>query len=235
VLLAEPPVDLDADEVPWARHTSTWLKRVTNWALDLLAEESDPYLAARYETGSRYGEQFAGLPPYHEEAANERRNRALKRMLLSGVLWGANWVQPAAAWLRANVKVNTPAARRLFKRGAKTTGGLAGAAAVAALIAYFLQHKAGPAPTGVLQGSPLSPLLANIYLHTFDCLMLRRRHHLVRYADDWLILCASQSTAEKAYNDAVIALARLDLKINREKTHIRSPDEPFNWLGIAVK
>jgi retron-type reverse transcriptase len=86
-----------------------------------------------------------------------------------------------------------------------------------------------------LQGSPLSPLLANIYLHPFDVMMLRRKHRLVRFADDWVILCPNQEAAEAAYNDALAALARLRLKVNPEKTRILRPGERLEWLGAIVK
>jgi len=42
---------------------------------------------------------------------------------------------------------------------------VAGLAVAGAAAAYYLYQKAGPAPAGVMQGSPLSPLLANIYLN----------------------------------------------------------------------
>ena len=46
---------------------------------------------------------------------------------------------------------------------------------------------------GSPQGGVISPLLANIYLDEFDQEMKRRQHRIVRYADDILILCCSDS------------------------------------------
>lgn len=47
--------------------------------------------------------------------------------------------------------------------------------------------------SGTPQGAVLSPLLANIYLHPLDKLMTEQELKMVRYADDFVILCQSQS------------------------------------------
>jgi len=65
--------------------------------------------------------------------------------------------------------------------------------------------------------------------------MQRKQHHLVRFADDWVVLCPDQGASEQAFNEAVETLARLRLKINREKTYLRSPDEAFEWLGMPIR
>jgi retron-type reverse transcriptase len=115
------------------------------------------------------------------------------------------------------------------------TGGLAGLTAVAAVAAYMLNRKAGPSPAGVLQGSPLSPLLANVYLHPFDMQLTSAGHQMARFADDWVILCQTQEKAELAYNDALRSLGRLHLKANFDKTHILPPDQHLEWLGSVIK
>ncbi|MFA5925043.1 MAG: reverse transcriptase domain-containing protein [Methylococcaceae bacterium] len=56
----------------------------------------------------------------------------------------------------------------------------------------FVLHK------GVAQGSPLAPLLSNLYLHHLDEALLDNNLCLVRFADDFLILCKSQNRAEQA-------------------------------------
>lgn len=58
--------------------------------------------------------------------------------------------------------------------------------------------KLRPRRRGVPQGSPVSPLLANLYLHPLDCAVTGADHTLVRYADDFLILCRSRVEAESA-------------------------------------
>jgi RNA-directed DNA polymerase len=236
IIQAGPPNDSAEEPANWFDQTSQFIKRSTTWALDVFAEDHGPYAAARFETLEGNLGNVPGTQD-RDEIVEGMRRKALKQMLMSGLLWGASWSRPVLTRLSGAIKMgsNTPAGRRLLKRGAMTTGGLAGIAALAGATSYLLQRKAGPVPAGVLQGSPLSPLLANIYLHPFDQRMLRRRHRLVRYADDWLVLCSSRESAEVAYNDAVAYLARLDLKINRDKTHIRAPEELFQWLGISVK
>jgi hypothetical protein len=130
--------------------------------------------------------------------------------------------------------LKTPAGRRLLKNGALATGGLAGLAAVGAVAAYALHQKAGPAPVGALQGSPLSPLFANIYLHGFDVMLTKRGHHLVRYADDWVMACATQAEAQAAYYDALRALNKLHLKVNPAKTRVVGPEAKVEWLGAVI-
>ena len=49
---------------------------------------------------------------------------------------------------------------------------------------------------GVLQGGPLSPLLANIYLDVLDKELEKRGHIFVRYADDLNIFCKSKASAK---------------------------------------
>lgn len=108
------------------------------------------------------------------------------------------------------------------------------AVAGAAVAGYLLCNRSAPARRGILQGSPLSPLLANVYLHPFDRKLSRKGYHLVRYADDWLLLTGTEDQALQGYNDAVIALAGLRLRINDQKTSVISPQEDFTWLGKDV-
>jgi RNA-directed DNA polymerase len=60
--------------------------------------------------------------------------------------------------------------------------------------------------TGVPQGSGLSPLLSNLYLHPFDHVMAQAGYTNVRYCDDFVILCRTQAEAEAA----LAASTRLD-------------------------
>lgn len=109
--------------------------------------------------------------------------------------------------------------------------GLAGAAAIGAVTAWAMRCYAGPSPTGIIQGSPLSPLLANVYLHPFDRWMQKRRHHLVRYADDFVVLAPDEPQAEAGYNDSLFGLHKLQLAVNRQKMRIVRPGEPWEFLG----
>ncbi|MGH8553485.1 MAG: group II intron reverse transcriptase/maturase [Methylococcales bacterium] len=85
---------------------------------------------------------------------------------------------------------------------------------------------------GVPQGSPLSPLLSNLYLDHLDDSLLKRDLRLVRFADDFLILCKSQSRAEDALEITEEVLDRLKLKINRDKTSVLDFNRGFRFLGV---
>ena len=54
-----------------------------------------------------------------------------------------------------------------------------------------------PTETGTPQGAVISPLLANIYLNPLDQLMVQQGRQMVRYADDFVILCQSQEEAQE--------------------------------------
>lgn len=88
-----------------------------------------------------------------------------------------------------------------------------------------------PARAGASQGSVLSPMLSNIYLHDFDQQLIRQGYHLVRYADDLVILCRRKQEAHQAYKDAGRALKHLRLELHPEKTQIVHFDEGFKFLG----
>lgn len=83
---------------------------------------------------------------------------------------------------------------------------------------------------GIPQGSAISPLLANLYLDEFDE-ALNDNFKLVRYADDFVILCKSIQHAESALEDVKEALANLKLNVKESKTNIVSFDDGFNYLG----
>jgi len=91
-------------------------------------------------------------------------------------------------------------------------------------------------PLGTPQGGVISPLLANIYLDALDRLWVKqnlgdRQHdaHLIRYADDFVILCARNP--EKYLGIAKQRLDRLGLTLNSEKTKIKHVREGFDFLG----
>lgn len=88
---------------------------------------------------------------------------------------------------------------------------------------------------GSPQGGVVSPLIANIYLDAFDQEMRRRGHRIVRYADDILILCRSQSAAHHARQVATDILeGALLLKVNTEKTHVTWASRGVKFLGVEI-
>lgn len=84
---------------------------------------------------------------------------------------------------------------------------------------------------GLPQGCPISPMLANLYLDKFDERMEQEGFKLVRFADDFLILCKSKPKAEAALQLSESALAELKLQLNNEKTRITTFAEGFKYLG----
>jgi group II intron reverse transcriptase/maturase len=99
------------------------------------------------------------------------------------------------------------------------------------LVAAWLDASTHTPGLGVAQGAPLSPLLANIYLHPFDVAMIHAGHALVRYADDFVVLCHSRQEAQVALDDAADVLAGLGLTLNQEKTRLAPFGPGFTFLG----
>lgn len=64
---------------------------------------------------------------------------------------------------------------------------------------------------GIPQGNALSPLLANIFLSKFDQRMIKERIKMIRYADDFIIMCKTKAKAKAAYD---IAIDELETKLN---------------------
>ena len=90
-----------------------------------------------------------------------------------------------------------------------------------------------PTELGTPQGGPLSPLLANVYLHRFDERMVQAGVGLVRYADDFVLFAKSESEATAALTLAQEVLeGELGLRLHPEKTPVRSVAEGFEFLGF---
>jgi RNA-directed DNA polymerase len=91
---------------------------------------------------------------------------------------------------------------------------------------------------GTPQGSPISPLLANIALHVLDQAWQasgQRLGVLVKYADDLVVLCATREQAEQAHELVAAVLDTLGLRLHPEKTRIAHLDrgaEGFDFLGF---
>ncbi len=91
---------------------------------------------------------------------------------------------------------------------------------------------------GTPQGSPVSPLLANIALHVLDEAWVGggwRLGTLVRYCDDFVVVCPTEERAVAARDLAAATLAGLGLRLHPDKTRIvclRHGDEGFDFLGF---
>lgn len=86
---------------------------------------------------------------------------------------------------------------------------------------------------GTPQGSPLSPILANIYLAEFDR-AIDRKYKIIRYADDVVILTKSKEEAEDAKEDVKKELADIGLKMKDSKTRVAYISEGWNFLGYEI-
>jgi CRISPR-associated protein Cas1 len=85
---------------------------------------------------------------------------------------------------------------------------------------------------GIPQGSPISPLLSNLYLDSFDEALLGAKQKLVRFADDFVILCKDKDDAEDALELTEDTLEKLRLCLNPDKTRITHFDHGFRYLGV---
>jgi RNA-directed DNA polymerase len=91
---------------------------------------------------------------------------------------------------------------------------------------------------GTPQGAVISPLLANIYLHPLDELMATHGYRMVRYADDFVVLCKSREEA-----DAALAIIRAwvdanGLRLHPGKTHVGNclvKGQGFEFLGYQFE
>jgi RNA-directed DNA polymerase len=91
-----------------------------------------------------------------------------------------------------------------------------------------------PTESGTPQGAVISPLLSNIYLDPLDWLMAKEGYEMVRYADDFIILCKSESQSRDCGMEKVREwVAKEGLTLHPEKTRIVEASEPggFDFLG----
>jgi RNA-directed DNA polymerase len=112
--------------------------------------------------------------------------------------------------------------------------------AVLNLIERFLQQGVmesgkgwSPTEKGTPQGAVLSPLLANIYLNPLDHLMAGKGWEMVRYADDFIILCESQEQAQQALQAVRQWVEQAGLTLHPLKTRIVDTSQTggFDFLG----
>jgi RNA-directed DNA polymerase len=93
--------------------------------------------------------------------------------------------------------------------------------------------------TGTPQGGVISPLLANIYLHAFDRAWAERgTGEVVRYADDFVVLCSTRAQAEEARRRASALLGELGLRLHPDKTRVvdlRLGRQGVDFLGCHFR
>jgi RNA-directed DNA polymerase len=93
---------------------------------------------------------------------------------------------------------------------------------------------------GTPQGGVISPLLSNIYLHVLDRVWAKHGRHLgelVRYADDFVVMCGNAKNCEEAQGRIEHVLGRLGLKLHPQKTRrvvLIDGREGFDFLGCHL-
>lgn len=91
---------------------------------------------------------------------------------------------------------------------------------------------------GTPQGAIISPLLANLYLHSLDQRLTEGGYRLVRYADDFVILCQSEAAARQALAEVRDWTRANGLTLHPDKTHLgdcRQPGQGFEFLGYRFE
>ncbi len=83
---------------------------------------------------------------------------------------------------------------------------------------------------GIPQGSAISPMLANLYLDELDEQLLGQGIRLVRYADDFVVLCKTREKAAAATQLTEAILKRMELRL--DESDIVSFEQGFKFLGV---
>ena len=90
--------------------------------------------------------------------------------------------------------------------------------------------------SGVPQGAVLSPVLSNLYLNPLDHAMSDAGFEMVRYADDFVVLCRSQEEADAALSMIRTWVEGAGLTLHSDKTHIvDSREKSFSFLGYSFR
>lgn len=151
------------------------------------------------------------------DAKSGVKRQALKKMLESGLLYAVS---------------NRAMLARVLGMKAFGIGGVVIAGGLFAPKIYELVKDYLRIRKGVLQGSPISPLLANVYLNKFDKSLTAQGFKLVRYCDDFVISCRNRTEAENALQIAECELKSRKLSVHPDKTRIIEPAGEFEFLGF---
>lgn len=91
---------------------------------------------------------------------------------------------------------------------------------------------------GTPQGAVISPLLANLYLHPLDSSMRAKGFRMVRYADDFVVMCSTPESARSALAEIRAWVSENGLTLHPDKTHLGDctvPGQGFDFLGYRFE
>ena len=154
IMQAGPPQSVDMQQATQIEAAKGLFRKSLDWVVDAVIHRASPY--GGYDYGIYDGPAYAEAanPPEINSSRDIYRENighaAMQQILMSGFLMSVGTLRKHATNLlpKAGTVLKTlsasPASRRLLKKSAIATGGLAGLAAVAAITAYVLNRKAGP-------------------------------------------------------------------------------------------
>jgi len=105
---------------------------------------------------------------------------------------------------------------------------------VTSKIKKLIDHFTTRGIRGLPQGSPLSPVLSNLYLDRFDRDIEKEGLRLVRYSDDFVILTKDGITSTEIVEKIRKSLTRLDLSLKEEKLMEVKKELPIKFLGYLI-
>jgi RNA-directed DNA polymerase len=151
-----------------------------------------------------------------ETSRRQARRTAMRKLVQDGALLA----------IAERATLRSALGARIFGIGGAALALAAMTPAAVRAVERLLERKAG-----ATQGSPISPLLSNVYLHPFDVALTAQGLKLTRYCDDFVIACRSQTEARRALRFAEAQAKERRLKLNGEKTRMVAPGEAFMFLG----
>ena len=185
--------------------------------------------------GQNGQEVVNAAPP---EIADYGQRLALERMALAPDRHGRRNVM-AMGSLRPPISNSIPHDRLLARIEEKVSDGRVLDLIRGWLKADILKGLERWTPTrGSPQGAVISPLLANIYLDPLDAAMAERGRRMVRFADDFVILCRTREEADAALAEVRAWVSENGLALHPDKTHVgdcRQPGQGFEFLGYRFE